>query len=145
MTTKYLMLVVLVLAVFAVAIGGQQPQPVKNGVELKLPPPRIIGPQPREIADSSPVAKLVLTEVAPTPHSLYKIAVNATLHNLTDHEIIYGDVDGPFDVRFTATDKRAPETAAGCTGHFLASAIPALVPEIGVQPYFKCLRMARLI
>lgn len=79
-----------------------------------------IGPVNREIADRSPVATAILTHGAPHRITNHKIAVNITIHNLTDHELSFTDPLEVFDVHNSKTGERAPETPIGCDLNFFS-------------------------
>lgn len=74
-----------------------------------------IGPVHREIAEKSAVAIVVIEQTAPNPGVLgYRVAVRATVRNITDHELRYVNPELVYDVTASRTGKRATETPAGC-------------------------------
>lgn len=81
-----------------------------------------IGQVHREVAETSPVAKMVIERVARDPRLLspYKIAVRVRIYNISDHEINYQRWGFTSDVTDIKAGKRAPETPTGCYSHFFS-------------------------
>ena len=81
-----------------------------------------IGVIHREIAESSPVAKLVIEQVPRNPRwqTPAKIDVQAKTYNTSDHEINFRHCGVYFDVADIKTRKRPPETQIGCREHFFS-------------------------
>jgi hypothetical protein len=74
----------------------------------------------REIAEHSPVAVEDIEQIAPRPGVGYTVAVRATVRNTTNHELQYVNPDQFYDVRYSGTGKRVPDTDSGCYYDFLS-------------------------
>jgi hypothetical protein len=92
------------------------------------------GPVHRQIAETSPVATVVIEQTAPKAGmKQFKIAVRATVHNTTGHELRYVNPSQNYDVTDRKTGKRAPNTDAGCYGNFFMDCYTPSFP-VGVGP-----------
>jgi hypothetical protein len=77
------------------------------------------GPLHREIADSSPVAKEVIEQTSPRPGmAQYKVAIRATVYNLTNHTLTYENPSQFYEVRSSKTGELAKSTPTGCYVNF---------------------------
>lgn len=95
-----------------------------------------VGPIHREISQTSPVATEVIEQTGPSPGYKYKIRVQATVRNITNHQLVYVDPRQYYDVRVRGTGERAPETAAGCYVNFFSDcyrlSTPKGIPSTGL-------------
>jgi hypothetical protein len=66
----------------------------------------------------------------------FKIAVHATLQNTSEHELVYVNPQVFFDVRNGRTNRRAPDTPAGCYANFFSKcytpSMPHGIPSTGL-------------
>jgi hypothetical protein len=89
---------------------------------------RPTGPVNREMADHSPVAVEIIEQIDPRPGVGYKVAVRATVKNTTNHELQYINPEQFYDVRYSGTGKRVPDTDAGCYYDFLSDCYTRSLP-----------------
>jgi hypothetical protein len=115
---------VIVLLAF-IASGIQETPQVGHIAERSYPRGAVY----REIAESSPFAKVEIQQVAPEPGIQFKIAVQSVIHNISNHELVYVNPQVLFDVFDSKTGERAPTTATACyTNFFLDCYTPTPPP-----------------
>jgi hypothetical protein len=123
----------------AMSMHGQIIGTTNDGRTVQIDHGKPIGPQHREIAESSQVATAVIEQTTPgrqmTP---YKIAIQFTIHNTSNHELSYASPYLTLDVHNKATGERAKEGPYGCYVHFFSNcyspSIPRGIPSGGIKP-----------
>lgn len=105
---------------------GVQQQTLDLGLEDGVPR----GPVHRDIAKTSPVATMVISEVPHPKVSLEgKLLIKASVQNITNHELRYVYPQLFFEVRNSATGALPPITPAGCHGLFFSNCYIARTPS----------------
>jgi hypothetical protein len=91
-------------------------------------PYKSTGPLHRDIAENSPVAKEVIMQTTPRSGYEYKIAIRATISNITDHPLRYVDAGQYYDVRNRKTGQRPLDTPIGCYVNFFSECYTPSMP-----------------